>query len=46
MIYTCTLNPAIDLFIETEHLKKEVVIYLRGILNNVKYFIENKKYLT
>lgn len=25
MIYTCTLNPAIDLFIETEHLKKEVV---------------------
>lgn len=25
MIYTCTLNPAIDLFIETEHLKPEVV---------------------
>lgn len=25
MIYTCTLNPAIDLFIETPHLKPEVV---------------------
>ncbi|MQS74842.1 1-phosphofructokinase [Companilactobacillus halodurans] len=25
MIYTCTLNPAIDLFIETDHLKPEVV---------------------
>jgi len=25
MIYTCTLNPAIDLFIETEHLKPEIV---------------------
>lgn len=25
MIYTCTLNPAIDLFIETNHLKPEVV---------------------
>jgi len=25
MIYTCTLNPAIDLFIETDHLEPEVV---------------------
>ncbi|MCT6892820.1 MAG: 1-phosphofructokinase [Bombilactobacillus mellifer] len=25
MIYTLTLNPAIDLFIETEHLKKDIV---------------------
>jgi len=25
MIYTCTLNPAIDLFIETKHLRPEVV---------------------
>jgi len=25
MIYTCTLNPAIDLFIETKHLQPEVV---------------------
>jgi len=25
MIYTCTLNPAIDLFIETEHLQPEIV---------------------
>jgi len=25
MIYTCTLNPAIDLFIETKHLKPEIV---------------------
>ena len=25
MIYTCTLNPAIDLFIETDHLEPEIV---------------------
>lgn len=25
MIYTCTLNPAIDLFIETNHLEPEIV---------------------
>lgn len=30
MIYTCTLNPAIDLFIETDHLKPEVVNRTNG----------------
>lgn len=32
MIYTLTLNPAIDLFIETEHLKKILLIGLKAMM--------------